>query len=64
MTLILALPFDPKISGRCYSLMRKNGEWIVVDVACVKSRRVSILYNLTDMRQTIGQPWSTHGYGA
>jgi hypothetical protein len=30
--------------------MHKNGEWIVVDFACAKSRRVGILHNLTDMR--------------
>jgi hypothetical protein len=30
--------------------MRKNGEWIVVDFACAKSRCVGILHNLTDMR--------------
>jgi hypothetical protein len=40
-----------EISGRCYSLMRKNGEWIVVDYACAESHRVSILHNLTDMRR-------------
>jgi hypothetical protein len=37
-----------EISGRCYG---KNGEWKVVDFACVKSRRISILHNLTDMRR-------------
>jgi hypothetical protein len=39
-----------EISGRCYGLMCKNGEWIVVDFTCVKSRHVGILHNLTDMR--------------
>jgi hypothetical protein len=29
----------------------KNGEWDVVDFACAKSGRVSILHNLSDMRR-------------
>jgi hypothetical protein len=35
-----------EISRRCYV---KNGEWIVVDFACVLSHRVGILHNLSDM---------------
>jgi hypothetical protein len=31
--------------------MRKNGEEFVIDFACAKSHRVSILHNLTDMRR-------------
>jgi hypothetical protein len=30
--------------------MCKNGEDFVVDFACVKCRRISILHNLTDIR--------------
>jgi hypothetical protein len=37
-----------EISGCCYV---KNGEWDVVDFACVKSRRVGILHNLSDMHR-------------
>jgi hypothetical protein len=37
-----------EISRHCYV---KNGELDVVDFACVKSRRVGILHNLSDMRQ-------------
>jgi hypothetical protein len=38
-----------EITGRCYGLMCKNGEKYVVDFACVKSRCVVILHNLTNM---------------
>jgi hypothetical protein len=31
--------------------MHKNGECIVVDFVCAKSRRMGILHNLSDMRR-------------
>jgi hypothetical protein len=38
-----------EVSRRCYGLMCKNGEWIIIDFACAKSHHVGILHNLTDM---------------
>jgi hypothetical protein len=35
-----------EISGHCYG---KNGEDFVIDFACVKSRCIGILHNLSDM---------------
>jgi hypothetical protein len=40
-----------EITGHYNGLMRKNGEWNVVDFACAKSRHVVILHNLTNMRR-------------
>jgi hypothetical protein len=49
-----------EISGRCYGLMYKNGEWIVVDFMCAKSRRIGILHNLTDMRRKASAGFGLH----
>jgi hypothetical protein len=40
--------------------MRKNGEWIVIDFTCAKSRHVGILHNLTDMRWKPSAGFSLH----
>jgi hypothetical protein len=40
--------------------MRKNGEWIVVDFACVKSLCVGILHNLTDMHRKLSAGLGLH----
>jgi hypothetical protein len=49
-----------KISGRCYGLMRKNGEDFVVDFACAKCRHVGILHNLTNIRRKASAGFGLH----
>jgi hypothetical protein len=46
-----------EISGRCYG---KNGEWSVIDFACVKSCCVGILHNLSNMRQKPSAGFGLH----
>jgi hypothetical protein len=47
-----------EISGHCYCVMHKNREGFVINFACVKCCRISILRNLTDMHR---KAWAGFG---